>query len=896
MSIINKITIENLKRNKRRTIVTIIGVMLSSALICAIAGMLTSFLLSYRTIIEKTSGNYYACYNNVPKSEIKYLKSNEQVTDIFYSKTIGYSNSLKTENEYKPYEFVIALDDIALQNTGLKLTDGSLPKNENEILLEKSFLANSKDQFKIGDTITLDIGRRYLGNKELSQTYPLNNNIAETTFLSAESEQIISKNENTNSTNEKETNESYEEEFDEDIKEVNQEKIKDTTQKTYKIVGFIERVDNIFEPYSAPGYTCITKTSKNDLISDNLNVYVKIKKAKNFGNFDKEILNTIKKDTGVNTYSVINNDLLQANGALTDERLNILYTLVAILIIIIIVSSVFLIRNSFVISVTEKTKQYGILSSVGATSKQLKKSILLEGFIIGAIGTFLGIFLGIFAGEILIKVVNYLLKGAMQELGASLQYSISPLAIITSIACSIITIYLSSIIPAKKASKISPIDAIRETNDVKINKKKIKTSKLTKKLFGVGGVIASKNLKISKKKYRTTVISLIVSITIFISLSTFVNYGFKMMNMEYKNIDYNLSVSNKKNKDEDDVYKEILKSEYVKDYAYYREGFISLNFDNYASKENNEQGQGDIIISICFTNEDYLKKYADKLNIPYDDINNLAILYDESVSIREENGIMKSYIYRITNIKDGESVDAKINTLSDDDKESSSSDAKIKINKIVSQKELPRGFENYYGVCYIFVSENNPLKNQVKIMNCRGLFIKTSDSYALEKEIKSNYKIANKINVTNNEKQAEDERNMIIVISIFLYGFIIVITLIGITNIFNTITTNMLLRAKEFAVLRSIGMTNKEFNKMIRLESIMYCTKSLIIGIPLGLIISYLIYRVLSNEFDFGFIVPYKAIIICIVFIFLIIQIIMKYSIRKINKQNIVDTIRNENV
>ena len=369
-----------------------------------------------------------------------------------------------------------------------------------------------------------------------------------------------------------------------------------------------------------------------------------------------------------------------------------------------------------------------------------------------------------------------------------------------------------------------------------------------------------------------------------------------MMNMEYKNIDYNLSVSNKKNKDEDDVYKEILKSEYVKDYAYYREGFISLNFDNYASKENNEQGQGDIIISICFTNEDYLKKYADKLNIPYDDINNLAILYDESVSIREENGIMKSYIYRITNIKDGESVDAKINTLSDDDKESSSSDAKIKINKIVSQKELPRGFENYYGVCYIFVSENNPLKNQVKIMNCRGLFIKTSDSYALEKEIKSNYKIANKINVTNNEKQAEDERNMIIVISIFLYGFIIVITLIGITNIFNTITTNMLLRAKEFAVLRSIGMTNKEFNKMIRLESIMYCTKSLIIGIPLGLIISYLIYRVLSNEFDFGFIVPYKAIIICIVFIFLIIQIIMKYSIRKINKQNIVDTIRNENV
>ena len=144
MSIINKITVENIKKNKRRTIVTIIGVMLSSALICAVAGMLTSFVLSYKTVIEKTSGNYYACYYNVPQSEIKYLKSNDQVTDIFYSKTIGYSNTLKTENEYKPYEYVIALDDIALENTGLSLAEGSLPKNENEIVLEKIFFSKFK--------------------------------------------------------------------------------------------------------------------------------------------------------------------------------------------------------------------------------------------------------------------------------------------------------------------------------------------------------------------------------------------------------------------------------------------------------------------------------------------------------------------------------------------------------------------------------------------------------------------------------------------------------------------------------------------------------------------------------------------------------------------------------
>lgn len=880
MSIINKITIENIKKNKRRTIVTIIGVMLSAALICAVAGMLSSFVLSYRTIIEKTSGNYYACYNNVPKSEIKYLRSNNQVTDIFYSKTLGYSNTIKTENDYKPYEYVIALDDEALNNTGLILKQGNFPQNENEIIVEESFLANLKTKLNVGDTITLDIGKRYLKNKELSQVYSLNNYIAETRFFSPESENIISK-----SYDRDEFDENYvKEEFDENGKIVNKEKIKDTNSKTYKIVGIVRRVDSIFEPFSAPGYTCITKLNKDELNNSDLNVYIKVKKAKNYYNFDKDILNTIKKDTGRNVYSIINNDLLMANGALSDERLNILYTLVAILIIIIIVSSVFLIRNSFVISVTEKTKQYGILSSIGATSKQIKKSVLLEGYIIGVIGITLGIFLGVFAGEILIKVVNYLLKGELQKIGTYLRYYISPLAIIITIVCSTITIYFSSVIPAKKASKISPIDAIRELNDVKINNKKIRTSKINKKLFGIGGVIANKNLKRSKKKYRTTIVSLVISITTFISLSTFINYGFKTMNLEYKNLDYNVNVAIKgKSNDNEETYKQIIQSEYVKEYSYYKKAYLDIDLKEYASKENRETG--DAVITVNFVNEEYFKNYADKLKISYDNIDNVAILFDVNYNYDDKK------FYRITNIKEGETI----NVNEEIDKQSNN-DVKIKINKIISSDENPRGFEGTYGMSNIFVSENNPLINQVKSTSNFCLFIKSNNSYALENEIISNSEISNKVDVSNIEKKSQNMKNMIIVISIFLYGFIIVITLIGITNIFNTITTNMLLRAKEFAVLRSIGMTNKEFNKMIRIESIMYCTKSLIIGIPLGLIISYLIYKVLSNELDFGFIVPYKAIIICIVFIFLMIQIIMKYSIRKINEQNIVETIRKENI
>ena len=136
-------------------------------------------------------------------------------------------------------------------------------------------------------------------------------------------------------------------------------------------------------------------------------------------------------------------------------------------------------------------------------------------------------------------------------------------------------------------------------------------------------------------------------------------------------------------------------------------------------------------------------------------------------------------------------------------------------------------------------------------------------------------------------------------ISIFLYGFIAVITLIGVTNIFNTITTNMNLRSKEFAMLKSIGMTKKEFNKMINLESIFYGIKSLIIGITLGLGLSYWIYTIVKDNGAterIKFIFPTYSIIISIVFIMVIVGIIMKYSLNKINKQNIIETIRNDNI
>ena len=228
------------------------------------------------------------------------------------------------------------------------------------------------------------------------------------------------------------------------------------------------------------------------------------------------------------------------------------------------------------------------------------------------------------------------------------------------------------------------------------------------------------------------------------------------------------------------------------------------------------------------------------------------------------------------------------------------SDEEVNLKIVGVSEKLPFSLSDEEGVemfGVLVVSEN--LINKLGYRDYIHLFINSNNASKLEKNIE-NYLIENKYNnmirIFNIEQETKSMNAIVLVISIFLYGFITVITLIGVTNIFNTITTNMMLRSKEFANLKSIGMTKKEFNRMIRLESIFYGLKSLIIGIPVGILVSWLVYRAFSVGYLTKFVLPYKAIIISILFVTLVVGIIMKYSVSKINKQNIIETIRNDNV
>ena len=835
MKVLNDLSIQDLKLNKKRSIVIIIGIILSTALICGVAGLVTSFQKTMVNTAKEGQGNYHTIFYNVPKEELKYIEENREVKDYFLSEELGYSYLPNPKNvEETPIVNVISMNDKFIENMSVKLKEGRLPENDTELAISTRINEKFNTNYKVGDTITLNI-------------------------------------------NETEQN------------------MENGIPKTYKIVGIIERPILAIESYDVDWFTAITKMQN---VNKKANIAVLYNKPKDYIK-NTETINNITK-----TENKVNKELLAYEGAsLDDETLKTIYGLGAFIIGIVLVSSVFVIRNGFEISITERLKQYGMLSSIGATKKQIKKSVYFEGFILGLIGIPLGILSGVFAIYVLVNVVNYILKDYVSK-GTLLTFSISWIAIAISVFVAIVTIWLSCKKSAKKASKVSPIEAIRNSEDVKLKAKKVKCPKIITKVFKTGGEIAYKNLKRSRKKYRTTVISIIVSIVIFISISSFIQYGFKMSEAYYTEMNYNYMVFMQGNENADDkedlkkckILEDISKLPDAGEYSINKSNVLTMNMDEKHKAELTEYGKEikerfyneengvriDEINVISLSKEAY-KRYVSKLGGDYEKYKNGAILIDKNINTNNDGKKIQGNIYIW---KKGDIITGKID------------DTQYNIEILARTEEIPAGVNILYNSdAFIIVSED--FINEVGYKSI-ALYSNSNDAYKLDEEIKQ-YKQEN--NITDNtiqtfniEESTRAENAVVLVISIFLYGFIGVITLIGITNIFNTITTNMNLRKKEFAMLKSIGMTKKEFNRMIRLESIFYGLKSLIIGIPIGIILSYGMYTIFRNNMEMEYVLPYKSIVISIVFVVIIIGIIMKYSMSKINKQNVIETIRNDNI
>ncbi|MBD9049280.1 MAG: FtsX-like permease family protein [Ruminococcus sp.] len=895
MKVLNKFTIKNLKLNKSRTIVTIIGIMLSCALIMVVAGMAASAQQTMVNAQINVSGDYDLVVKGANQKILDNAEANRNVKAVYIKQKLGCAYLPQAKLSSKPYINVVALNEKAYTDCfNITLKEGRLPQNENELVLSSSVLENSRAEFKVGDTITLDLGKRvYVSDAEI----PINDT-----------------------------------EYFNDGNGL--EKLVDTHKKTYTIVGIFNNIassDAAADSFSASS-SAFTLAEENADIND-LFISFTSDGEKDYITTSGEILNltgddfeSLKNDfevyfeNGDFDEAGINKDLLRYKGfALSDQYMGLLFSLATIIITIIIIASIFVIRNSFAISITEKTKLYGMLASVGATSKQIRHNVLFEGYVLGIIGIPAGLLLGTGVIYLLVVILNALL-GSMLN-GISFAFALPWWVAAVSAVLSAVIILFSTLSSAFRASRIAPITAIRGNNDIKINKNKRKSYKaprFIKKLFGVGGEIAYKNLKRSKKKYRTTVISIIVTVTMFISISTFIEYEMKITGDHFKNMPYNITVyaNDKLSYDEyENIYKRIIAdtdiNSSIKACENYYGNIVGLTDYYTEDAKAAELSGGDLAYVFGVDNKSF-KEYVTALGYNYDDVKDKALITNDFKYYNSDNILIK-----------GKEFDLPMNTVvklypngnpsytEDDIKEIQKTDPDFVYNpddyKSVDlviydtiNKEVPGSIvssimstlnegsvlvsEDYFKKLF---AEDNDYTTRVVVID--------SAEPAQTVEYIKNLGIDG-LDIYNLNDQKEQINAVMLIIAIFAYGFIIVISLIGITNVFNTINTNMRLRSKEFAMLKSIGMTKKEFNRMIRLESLFYGLKSLLIGVPLGLLGGYAIFKATGNTIMLDYSFPTMAVLISIVFVFFVVWLIMKLSISKVNKQNIIETIRNDNI
>lgn len=935
MNLMKTLTLKNLKLNRKRTIVTIVGIILATALLSALVTLVSSFQYSMIEYQKQKDGDFHVKFSGVKMSELSEFKNSRNIESTFETMGMGFAKLDGCKNEDKPYAYVMATDEAGFGKGCFNLIEGRMAKNEDEIVIPRHLKTNGRIDIKVGDEITLDIGKRYDSNTESV----IWENIA------------------------------YEHEA---------ETLTDTVTKRYKVVGIMERPGYGMEDYSAAGYTFVTYSNelaaidngtkseaseayttltvysrytqkalrnKDAVTADIIGVDEKLFEKSNNSSvemsaeesdrFLKEMENA-KYDIYINRFLISYECVFPIDGTF-----KALFTVAAVVALIIILTSVYCIKNSFNISITEKIRQYGMLASVGATRRQIKSSVKTEAAMLGVVGIPVGTMSGILASLILVKVVNALSAG---WLNFALSFHTSLPALILAVILSIATIYFSATGSARRAAKVTPLEAIRNTKEIKIKSAKLKTPAIIGRIWGIGGVISYKNIKRNKKKYRTTVTSIVICSVTFIVISYFMSMAFSVVGMSYASVDYNIGINMSCKKDLDiEKLSELLSGiEGAKDYLVGAGYYFDVDKPEYTKEygeycgqlyDDSEDVSQEFLITVL--NDKSYDKYASDAGIKNAATGAILVnkctfdVYNEKSSkyVKEE---MELYKYKAGDTircgynvyddasSDDNAVEGDTESSTEDnsgyvDEETINNGVRKTVDVTIAgvTDKVPTCYNGYGNTTLLFMNQkgfeslwaDGKSGNEFKPGNAiysAYVVAENADEYqdTLEKETEENPEYSQiSFYVSNLDKQMRDEKSLFTLLGVFAYGLIVVIALIGITNIINTLSTGMELRSREFATLRSIGMTDKQFAGMVRLESVFISVKALVIGVPLGILISYLL-CVMMNRMDDAIIYepPYKAIILCIVVVIMLIYAIMKLSMTKLRHNNIIETIKNENL
>ena len=908
MNVFNKVTLESLEKNRTRTIVTIIGIMLSAAMICASTTLVSSMRNFVLRCAIHIDGDWYGAVYDAAYKDYEDIRDSDRVSSAAYAQVLGYAK-IDSANERKPYLYVLGGDVASgyFKTMPVHLILGTLPKDSTEIILPEHLTSNGKVNYKLGDTVTLDVGDRTLDGRRLGQDTPVYTYDSET-----------------------------------QVEIMSGERLENTEPRTYTVVGIYERPT--FEDYSAPGYTALTAADPKSADQSSIHCYFKLHKPAGVYDFMKEMGYTQEYRYAYNTKV-----LLYSGTAPFDSFLTAFYSLAAIIIALIVFGSVSLIYNAFSISVSERTRQFGLLSSVGATRKQLRRMVLFEALAVSIVGIPLGILVGIGGIGITLLLIGDKFFSIVR-VDIPMRLCVSWQAVVIAAVIALVTVLISAWIPSKRATRVSAVEAIRQSMDIKVSGRPVRTSKLAYKLFGLPGVLAGKHYKRNRKKYRTTVVSLFMSIVLFVSAAAFTDYMMESAEGGLASDQFDLIYAAESDASAamtPDALLELLFSEpnvtggtYTK--KQFLQGDISREYvtamfaDRFSSfgTESEDAAPKELGISgyLYFVADTEFNRLLEKYNLKeadyYDRDKPLGIALDRNIELDrrlekyvtldtlkgdgcvieglyyveidgyyrkdsriDENG-NKVVLYQnrdnesdIIELPYGESF-AKYTLRSEKTIEEApffvSRSTPVAINMIypysMLESVIPEAALNQFRNTEYFLTSSNhtaSFENLATVLTENGLSSRQLFDYAAN---------------------AETNRNVVTIIRVFAYGFIVLISLIAVANVFNTISTNISLRRREFAMLKSVGMTQKGFRRMMNYECLLYGSKALLLGLPVSCGITYLIYRAVTTAYETSFHLPWAAIGIAVLSVFLVVFATMMYSMSKVKKDNPIDALKNENL
>ena len=908
MNVFSKVTLESLKKNRTRTVVTIIGILLSAAMICASTTLVSSMQNFVLRCEIYSSGDWHGAVYDAAYKDYEDIRDSGKVSSAAHAQVLGYAK-IDSANERKPYLYVLGGDVASgyFKTMPVHLILGTLPKDPTEIILPEHLTSNGKVNYTLGDTVTLDVGDRTLDGRRLGQDTPVYTYDSET-----------------------------------QVEIMSGERLENTEPRTYTVVGIYERPT--FEDYSAPGYTALTAADTKSADQAPIHCYFKLHKPAGVYDFMKEMGYTQEYRYAYNTKV-----LLYSGTARFDSFLTAFYSLAAIIIALIVFGSVSLIYNAFSISVSERTRQFGLLSSVGATRKQLRRMVLFEALAVSIVGIPLGILVGIGGIGITLLLIGDKFSSIVRA-DIPMRICVSWQAVLIAAVIALITVLISAWIPSKRATGVSAVEAIRQSMDIKVSGRPVRTSKLAYKLFGLPGVLAGKHYKRNRKKYRTTVVSLFMSIVLFVSAAAFTDYMMESAEGGLASDQFDLIYAAESDASSamtpDELLELLLSDQNVTGGTYTKKQFLqgdisreyvtAMFADRFADfgMESEDRAPKDFSISgyLYFVADAEFNRLLEKYNLKeadyYDRDKPLGIALDRNIELDRR---LEKYVTLDTLKGDGCVIEGlyyvEIDGYYRKDSRIDENGNKVVLyqnrdneNDII---ELPyeESFAKYtlrsektIEEAPLFVSRSTPVA--INMIYPYSMLESVIPEAALNQFRNTEYFLTSSNHTASFENlapvltenglssrqlfdyaaNAETNRNVITIIRVFAYGFIVLISLIAAANVFNTISTNISLRRREFAMLKSVGMTQKGFRRMMNYECLLYGSKALLLGLPVSCGITYLIYRAVTTAYETSFHLPWAAIGIAVLSVFLVVFATMMYAMSKVKKDNPIDALKNENL